>query len=457
MDMAMCLKLHASILVEALGESEELSSASLLSVKSGGRGAQLLSFAKICTLMIHPIHAPEMEEVYPELLRLVEANSSTGPAEMCDWPEQTTRQQSKQKDWKKYMATTFHHNDDHVCWDLRFTWRMCCHPSFGPGGNSNCWDDENTWERCCNRTSTASEPPKVPAPAPEDAAPKVLSSAPGPPSYNLTHVTNQLATGAAGTRITAVSGSFSQASGGPGNPKCWSEGFTFDLCCRATASECWSWPFTHGFCCEAPLPPRPPLQAGGLPEGLGSRTTKAKTRTSRCPHATSEEDLGLLACQMSLDEIGALFELPAIGSGDKASGWHDYLGNYERLLFHLPLTANVLEFGVRMGSSLAMWSEYFPHGTVVGMDKNLLTFHMKGRPVLSAHGAFTRGNVYVMQANASDQSGFDALGEVGFKDFDVIVDDANHWAKDQIARFELYFPSLLRPGGVYLIEDVHIQ
>merc|ERR1712060_895382 len=39
----------------------------------------------------------------------------------------------------------------------------------------------------------------------------------------------------------------------------------------------------------------------------------------------------------------------------------------------------------------------------------------------------------------------------------VIVDDANHWAKDQIARFELLFPSLLRRGGVYIIEDVHIQ
>merc|ERR1712060_209425 len=39
----------------------------------------------------------------------------------------------------------------------------------------------------------------------------------------------------------------------------------------------------------------------------------------------------------------------------------------------------------------------------------------------------------------------------------VIVDDANHWAKDQIARFELLFPTVLRSGGVYIIEDVHIQ
>lgn len=30
----------------------------------------------------------------------------------------------------------------------------------------------------------------------------------------------------------------------------------------------------------------------------------------------------------------------------QASGWHDYLGLYERLILHLPLTADVLEFGV---------------------------------------------------------------------------------------------------------------
>lgn len=32
----------------------------------------------------------------------------------------------------------------------------------------------------------------------------------------------------------------------------------------------------------------------------------------------SAEDQSLLACQLSLDELGVLFELPAIGSGDKA-------------------------------------------------------------------------------------------------------------------------------------------
>jgi hypothetical protein len=30
----------------------------------------------------------------------------------------------------------------------------------------------------------------------------------------------------------------------------------------------------------------------------------------------------------------------------QASGWHDYLGVYERFLLHLPLTSDLLEFGV---------------------------------------------------------------------------------------------------------------
>merc|ERR1712118_521112 len=40
---------------------------------------------------------------------------------------------------------------------------------------------------------------------------------------------------------------------------------------------------------------------------------------------------------------------------------------------------------------------------------------------------------------------------------DVIVDDVNHWAHDQLRRFEMLFPRVLRPGGVYIIEDVHLQ
>lgn len=40
----------------------------------------------------------------------------------------------------------------------------------------------------------------------------------------------------------------------------------------------------------------------------------------------------------------------------QASGWHDYLGIYERALLHMPLNSHVLEFGVRMLRVVMWWS-----------------------------------------------------------------------------------------------------
>lgn len=227
-----------------------------------------------------------------------------------------------------------------------------------------------------------------------------------------------------------------------GNPKCWTGGFDYDLCCTKNEMECWGYPFTREFCCEAVLPPRPPIIPGGQ---------AGQPRTSRC-----RGDADLLACQLSLDEIGVLFETPGQISGgtDKASGWHDYLGLYERALLHMPLNSNVLEFGVLCGSSMALWSEYFPNGKVLGIDRDLGPFFgPHGLEALISHGAFSRGNVYVMEANTLDATVLDHIKRLGFE-FDVMVDDASHNAQDQIARFEFFFPEL-RPGGVYIIEDIH--
>ncbi len=38
-----------------------------------------------------------------------------------------------------------------------------------------------------------------------------------------------------------------------------------------------------------------------------------------CNKDTAFQDQSLLACKLSLDEMGVLFELPSIGSGDKDS------------------------------------------------------------------------------------------------------------------------------------------
>ncbi|CAL1173744.1 unnamed protein product [Cladocopium goreaui] len=458
-DLGLCLKVHGYVLPKKLGQVQEMPSRNFAAVITGSSGGDLLNTKGTCTILIHPLHAEEMYQVHAKLLQ---ARAASEQPELCDWPED----EALSKTWSAYMAGTFNiENDRHQCWDLFFNWNLCCHERWGETGNSMCWDDENTWHRCCNRTDARNDP--LPErrgstdPAKAGRAARDIALATTTTSTSTSIARKERAIGSLGVEVFQVKNKkdtnasiVSLSSSQPktqGNPKCWKEGFTFDLCCySASTVDCWVWPFSRDFCCYAPLSPRAPIRSGGLrQQGPGKRP-----RTSRCQDL---EDQSLLACQLSLDEMGVLFELPTIGSGDKASGWHDYLGVYERFLLHLPLTSDLLEFGVRMGSSLAMWSEYFPKGTVVGVDKNLATFFQTGQPVLTAHGAFTRGNVYVLEANASDVSGRQKLERLGFDRFDVVVDDANHWAKDQIARFELYFPELLRPGGAYIIEDVHMQ
>ncbi|CAJ1378910.1 unnamed protein product [Effrenium voratum] len=427
MDLGACLELHGGVIVSSLGQVQEMPSLGMARVMGGEK---LLNASGECTIFIHPVHAEDMEKVYADLQLL--------PSSSCDWPKAAP----KPEVWSNYMTNTFQkHSDKHRCWNRRFTWQLCCNETWGAGGNDICWDDEHTWERCCNRPNPQIDMIDGAKVAVTTAAPitarrtttTIATTTIPAPIDKMIHVKNE----EKGTTPRALTANQPTTSG---NPKCWSE----------AVEDCWVWPFSPDFCCAEPLPPRLPIQVGGLE---GQR--KGQARSSRCPGIEEE----LLACELSLDEIGALFELPSIGSGDKASGWHDYLGGYERLLLHLPLSANVLEFGVRMGPSLAMWSEYFPFGTSVGVDKDLGTFLQRGQPVLMAHGAFTRGNVYAVEANASDVSGREKLQRLGFgANFaDVVVDDANHWFKDQIARFELYFPDVLRPGGVYIIEDVHMQ
>eukprot|EP00930_Biecheleria_cincta_P039540 TRINITY_DN27174_c0_g2_i1.p1 TRINITY_DN27174_c0_g2~~TRINITY_DN27174_c0_g2_i1.p1 ORF type:complete len:1028 (+),score=149.88 TRINITY_DN27174_c0_g2_i1:223-3084(+) len=507
MDLAYCLDLHGALTVKPLGVRTEMPSRNMASVANDGEGEKLLSLAGLCTLFIHPVHAEEMPKVHKELLRLASLNaSSSGPNTSCDWPEAGDADVVFGNAWGKYMARYYQVDDNHICWSGQFTWDTCCHPRWGPGGNTMCWDDENSWQRCCNRTqkdfgagrgaggtkpnsTSAGNRMENDSSSTSFVSPKTMSetSASDAPYHTQTVYINEPLRNhslSCATNISdlkhcenANSETVSLFAEQPilpailplsnaeptslGNPKCWTEeGFTYELCCEGpkdVAQQCWVWPFNQIFCCQAPLPPRPPLRVGGATHS-SSGAASAGRRTHRCPEPQDRQQ-GFLACEKSLDEIGALFELSVIGSGDKASGWHDYLGAYERLLLHLPLSANVLELGVRMGSSLAMWSEYFPLGMVVGVDKNLGTFMTKGQPLLQQHGAFGRGNVQVLQANASDVSALQVLLDAGISEHfaDVIVDDANHWARDQIARFELYFPSVLRPGGVYIIEDVHIQ
>jgi len=111
---------------------------------------------------------------------------------------------------------------------------------------------------------------------------------------------------------------------------------------------------------------------------------------------------------------------------------------------------NFLELGVFTGRSLAMWSDYFPNGTVYGIDIHLEMFK-RAEPELKNLGAFSNNNIKLIEIdNRSDE--FKIMAKE-FPMFDFIVDDADHKSKSQFDNFMLLFPKL-KSGGIYVIEDI---
>jgi hypothetical protein len=134
---------------------------------------------------------------------------------------------------------------------------------------------------------------------------------------------------------------------------------------------------------------------------------------------------------------------------DKSSLGNDYSTHYVRHLgpkrFEKSLLVEIGVGGDRYrhagGNSLHVWRDYLPRATIVGLD-----FFAKDLPFLGRR-------VHVVQG---DQSSQDDLGLIieRFGQPDIVIDDGSHVGSDVIASFTYLF-SRMRPGGIYVIEDVY--
>jgi SAM-dependent methyltransferase len=127
---------------------------------------------------------------------------------------------------------------------------------------------------------------------------------------------------------------------------------------------------------------------------------------------------------------------------DKASTRHGYTAIYEPLVTSLrekPVT--LLEIGVLEGASLRTWADYFPNGKIVGIDV---------QPSAAAHGS---QRIKVVIGDQADPSFMRSVA-ADHGPFDVVVDDGSHFSVDQTASLDALWPAL-KPGGIYIIEDVH--
>jgi hypothetical protein len=120
-----------------------------------------------------------------------------------------------------------------------------------------------------------------------------------------------------------------------------------------------------------------------------------------------------------------------------------YLDIYERYLSHLknePI--NFLEIGVRDGNAHRMWSDFFSDDSqIYGIDIDPRCKQSEKKNIKIFIGS--QSSPEVIKEVATHAGGL----------FDTIIDDGSHINELTIKSFDLLFP-YLKPGGVYIIEDL---
>lgn len=146
------------------------------------------------------------------------------------------------------------------------------------------------------------------------------------------------------------------------------------------------------------------------------------------------------------DSVRGLYAAYAQERGNKVSTkWDSYLDVYEDAFRPFKQQAiDLLEIGVQNGGSLEVWSRYFPRArTLTGCDINPRCAGLQ----------YADPRVQVIVGNANEQATFQRIAARS-PAFDLIVDDGSHRTNDVVSSFLTYFP-LLKPGGVYIAEDMH--
>jgi hypothetical protein len=137
---------------------------------------------------------------------------------------------------------------------------------------------------------------------------------------------------------------------------------------------------------------------------------------------------------------------------------HSYTPYYYSLLKGIRHSAgDVLEVGIghpdnmashgvaradyKAGASLRMWRDFFPNARIHGAD-------------IDARCMFSEDHISTYLCDQSTGEGVGQLvRQLGDTRFDLIIDDGSHQTPHQIITLFELFP-LLKPGGLYIIEDV---
>lgn len=123
-----------------------------------------------------------------------------------------------------------------------------------------------------------------------------------------------------------------------------------------------------------------------------------------------------------------------------AFGGEDFLDVYGRLFPKREYPIRLLELGVRQGNSIRTWEEYWPGGTIIGIDID------EG----CAGIRFNRAHILI--GKQDDPKLLAQACEIAEGEFDVILDDASHVTECTLASFAHLYPHV-KSRGYYVIED----
>lgn len=156
---------------------------------------------------------------------------------------------------------------------------------------------------------------------------------------------------------------------------------------------------------------------------------------------------------------GLLSDLARMYGTDKVT--HGYTSQYERLFDGIKSRVRkIAEVGVFFGASIKMWHDYFTHARIIGIDAfngELGNGHNFARPrsFLDEQNERPLDRVELVIGSQNVRRDLVLFAEKHLAgSFDIIIDDGSHAMKEQQETFATLF-HLVRPGGYFVIEDVH--
>lgn len=106
------------------------------------------------------------------------------------------------------------------------------------------------------------------------------------------------------------------------------------------------------------------------------------------------------------------------------------------------LVNRLLEIGVAGGNSLRAWRDFFPFAQIFGIDIS---------PNAKQHES---DRITIHIGDQADEAFLRGFAETTGGNFDIVIDDGGHYMDEQITSLETLWP-YVRPGGFYVIEDLH--